>query len=169
MNNAQFIHLRVHSAYTLSNGAIPINALIDLCKKFNMPAVAITDSNNLFGALEFSQVAKKEGIQPIIGCKLHIDYNNELESNEIPKFAKIQKQSPAPMVFLVKNQIGYQNLLKLISYAYLENVDPNVPQVPIGLLEDLNEGLIALSGGPDGPLGQLIINEQRDFAKNLLC
>ncbi len=168
MNNAQFIHLRVHSAYTLSNGAIPINALIDLCKKFNMPAVAITDSNNLFGALEFSQVAKKEGIQPIIGCKLHIDYNNELESNEIPKFAKIQKQSPAPMVFLVKNQIGYQNLLKLISYAYLENVDPNVPQVPIGLLEDLNEGLIALSGGPDGPLGQLIINEQRDFAKNLL-
>ncbi len=88
MTTSEFIHLRVHSAYSLSEGAIPIKALIELCKGQNMPAVAVTDTNNLFGALEFSGAAAKSGIQPIIGIQLAIEYETGTDTSELEKMGK---------------------------------------------------------------------------------
>ena len=82
MTTSDFIHLRVHSAYSLSEGAIPIKTLVELCKGQNMPAVAVTDTNNLFGALEFSGAAAKIGIQPIIGIQLAIEYETGTDTSE---------------------------------------------------------------------------------------
>ena len=74
MPHADFVHLRVHSAYSLSEGAIRMGDLVGLCKEYQMPAVAVTDTNNLFGALEFSSAVAKEGIQPIIGCQVSLTH-----------------------------------------------------------------------------------------------
>ena len=118
MNNVNFIHLRVHSAYTLSNGAILIKDLLDLCHKFKMPAVAVTDINNLFGALEFSQLAKELGIQPIIGCQLQVNFSEADDVAGQNGIDPIQKINPCPMIVLVRNEIGYKNLLQILAYDY---------------------------------------------------
>jgi len=162
---SKFIHLRVHSAYSLSNGAIKIKDLLSLCNKFKMPAVAITDVNNIFGAMEFSELAKESGTQPIIGCQISINYDferNKLDSIKSPNI------SSAPMVFLVKNKTGYKNLLKLLSYAYLKNKQSTSPEIPFEILKEYANGLIALTGGPHGPLGCFILNEQTDRATSFL-
>jgi DNA polymerase-3 subunit alpha len=166
MAHADFVHLRVHSAYSLLEGAIPVKSLIDLCLDKKMPAVAITDTNNLFGALEFASTAAKAGVQPIIGCQLSITREkNDSQDYSLSNFSD-------PIVLLVQNDIGYRNLLKLVSIAYLgeEGVSepPINPQVSISSLETYSKGLIALSGGPLGPVGYLLLNGQIDAAKSLL-
>jgi DNA polymerase-3 subunit alpha len=98
-----FIHLRVHSAFSLLEGAIKIPALVALTKKHKMPAVAITDSGNLFGSLEFSLEAAKNGIQPIIGCSIQLEIEND----------KYSRPKTAELLLLAKNHDGYQNLLKI--------------------------------------------------------
>ena len=143
-STAAFIHLRLHSAYSLAEGALPIKLIPQLCQKNKMPAVAITDTANLFGALEFALTCAEAGIQPVIGCQVDL-YLEELTL-------------AAPWVFLVQNQWGYQNLLKLVSHSYLQ--DPLLGVTgPVMTVEDLQghtEGLIALTGGHLGPLGRLI-------------
>ncbi len=100
MNN-KFIHLHLHSAYSLAEGAIKIKDLIDLCVEEKMPAIAVTDSNNLFGAMEFSLEATKRGVQPILGCQITV---NEKEQQ---------------LVLLAQNKNGYNNLCKLSCSAYI--------------------------------------------------
>src|SRR5688500_5840263 len=112
MTHADFVHLRVHSAYSLSEGAIHVKALVKLCVERRMPAVALTDTGNLFGALEFSEEAAKAGIQPITGCALAVARETERRPGRRPE--------PERMVFLAQDQAGYANLLKLSSKAYLE-------------------------------------------------
>lgn len=133
-----FVHLHVHTAYSLLEGALPVKQLIALAQKYKMPAVAMTDTTNLFGAMEFSQEAQKAGIQPILGCHLYV---------------KIF-QGIAPLVLLVQNQHGYQNLLKIVSHTYLKNGTP--PHIELDTLQQWSEGLIALTGGLQGGLTQHI-------------
>jgi len=137
-----------------------------------MPAVAVTDTNNLFGALEFSGAAKKAGIQPIIGCQLAIEYEtstNEAEESGFPQPAGMAKGKPAaPMVLLAQNDIGYRNLLKLLAHAYLKSDDAHDPRIPMDVLNAYTEGVIALTGGPGGPLGQLILDGQNQAAEILV-
>jgi len=166
MPHADFVHLRVHSAYSLSEGAIPIKELVLLSVENKMPAVAITDTNNLFGALEFSAAAKS-GVQPIIGCQLSISRENKSDASHGPKNGTNTRhglaQDSDPIVLLVQNEDGYQNLLKLISLAYLGESDsepPTEPQVALSALQTHGEGLIALTGGPLGPVGHLLANGQ---------
>jgi DNA polymerase-3 subunit alpha len=109
---ADFIHLRVHTAYSLSAGAIKIKELVGLCKKNNMPAVAITDSGNLFGALEFATACAGEGIQPIIGCEI------ALVAHEVADGTRPQRE-PERVIVLVQSDIGYRNLLGLVSRSFL--------------------------------------------------
>jgi DNA polymerase-3 subunit alpha len=111
MPHADFVHLRVHSAYSLSEGAIKIKALVELAKKNAMPAVAIADSGNLFGALEFALTAEAAGIQPIIGCQLAV----HREDHEAK--AGVGAPKPDQLVLLVKDAAGYRSLLKLVSKA----------------------------------------------------
>ncbi len=162
---ADFVHLRVHSAYSLAEGAIPVKQLPDLCSELGMPAVAVTDTNNLFGALEFSAAAAKAGVQPIIGCQLTIRFKDAKDSAGV-RAAK--GADTGTMVFLVKDDAGYRNLLKLISHAYLKGDDAEDPEIPLDVLAAHGDGLIALTGGADGPVGRELQDGQNDAAEILL-
>ncbi|MBI1273897.1 MAG: DNA polymerase III subunit alpha [Alphaproteobacteria bacterium] len=165
MSETGFIHLRVHTSYSLAEGAIKIKEdkpkdgskavradLIGLCKANNMPAVAVTDSGNLFGALEFAMDAAAAGIQPIIGCKLALARPD-------------QAQGPAGqvvtdrIVLIAQNEAGYKNLVWLVSHSFLAE-DRGVPHITWDELGERAEGLIALSGGADGPVGRLLLDGQ---------
>ncbi|MDR3326260.1 MAG: DNA polymerase III subunit alpha [Rhodospirillaceae bacterium] len=167
MSHANFIHLRVHTAYSLAEGAVKINELIKLCQDMNMPAVAMTDTGNLFGGLEFSIYCAEAGIQPIIGIQLQIRHEDK-DVKWIGYSHEQQLVSSDQLVLLVQNEVGYSNLLKLISKAFL-NIDKNeIPQVSLIDLELHNDGLIALSGGPLGIIGRLLGEGRIDRAKIIL-
>src|SRR5258708_17717009 len=108
MPHADFVHLRAHSAYSLSAGAIKVKELVGLCKKHGMPALAITDTGNLFGALEFAQAASEAGVQPIIGCELGL--RRESDGRALPIGPAPPPDSVLP---LAPNERGYRHLLKL--------------------------------------------------------
>lgn len=168
-----FIHLRIHSAYSLLEGAIKIKDLIKHLKKEEIPAVAITDSSNLFGVMEFSLEAALAGIQPLIGCQVRLQYRqkyqqeNTLSSKSLPAEEKIFYDE---LILLVQNEKGYENLSRLISQAYLAK-DPDQPSHIT--LEDLQEdniteGLIALTGGIKGTLGRLLLQRKNEEASVFL-
>jgi len=155
----RFIHLRLHSAYSLLEGAIQIKALAKMAAEAGMPAVAVTDTGNLFAALEFSEYVSGAGVQPIIGCQKSLAYAEAVRPGE-------KGPEPRPIVLLAQNEAGYLNLLKLNSCNFLEAGDA-LPHVTLGQLERYSEGLICLTGGPSGPLGQLLVDGQRDKAQAL--
>jgi DNA polymerase-3 subunit alpha len=161
MPHADFVHLRVHSAYSLSEGAIKLGDLVKLCKTHGMPAVAVTDTGNLFGALEFASYAAEGGIQPIIGCLLGL----RREDGE-----RRQGAQPAPdrLVLLVQAEAGWRNLMKLVSKAFLETPTGETPRVGWGDLDGRTDGLIALTAGPAGTVGRLLANGQGPAAKAAL-
>jgi DNA polymerase-3 subunit alpha len=158
---ADFIHLRVHTAYSLSAGAIKIKDLVGLCKANRMPAVAITDSGNLFGALEFATSCAEAGVQPIIGCELALLMHEAGEGPRAPR-------DPERVVVLVQNESGYRNLLALVSRSYLDSDAGADPAVTLADLAASSEGLLCLTGGAKGPLGRLIADGQEDAAAGLL-
>ena len=125
--------------------------LLKLCNENNMPAVAITDTSNMFGALEISELLSKDGIQPVIGCQLDFLYDPQNLYDPLNK-----KLVPRPIVLLAKNKAGYQNLMKLSSIGYLE-YDHSDPYIKFGDLEVYGDGLICLSGGTVGPLGHELL------------
>ncbi len=147
MTDPRFVHLRVHTEYSLLEGAVPLQSLPGLAAKAGMPAVAITDTNNLFGALEFSEYAAKAGVQPIVGCQMALGYL-------APEPGK-RAEPPAAVVLLAQSEGGYRNLMKLNSCAYLE-ARGEVAQISLEELGSHAEGLICLTGGADGPVGRLI-------------
>ena len=161
MSIAEFVHLRVHSAYSLSEGAIRIGDLPDLCARSDMPAVAVTDTNNLFGVLEFSQTMAAKGIQPILGCQLAFD------AGRIEGGREHGSASYPSLVLLVQNEQGYRNLLKLSSAAYLDTPSDQDPHVSLELLEECAEGLICFSGGPLGAVNRLLLASRRSAAADL--
>lgn len=161
---AQFVHLRVHSEYSLLQGAIRLKSLPELCIEADMPAVAVTDKNNLFCALEFSVSASSKGVQPIIGCQIDIQYTDPKVGDSLPKVA--------PIILIAQSERGYQNLMKLNSCLYLDEEKRGFPRLDLTQLKDHSDDLICLSGGPDGPIGSLIeegqIDKATDYAANLL-
>ena len=146
---ASFVHLHLHSAYSLSEGAIPVSRLKELCLKARMPAVAVTDSNNLFGALEVSTTLAGAGVQPIIGLE---------QSFEAQDFAlPMARGDRAPsLVLLAQSAAGYQNLLKLTSEAFLQSAAEDEACAALGRLEGFSDDLICLTGGYDGPVDRLL-------------
>lgn len=154
-----FIHLRVHSAYSLAEGAVKIKDLIKICHKNNMPAVAVTDTVNLFGALEFSMAADESGIQPICGALLRIMREGPFQGAISPT---------DELLVLVVNEVGYQNLMSLISLSYLDAAAGQDPQISLAQLVHKNEGLILLTGSPKSSIGRLLNEDQTQQAKNEL-
>jgi len=142
-----FIHLRVKSAYSLLEGAIKAYDMGKLAHKLNMPAVGIADRCNLFGALEFSQVCKDTGVQPIIGCSLPVRGIGGAPSERWGKIPTV--------VLFVQNEAGYLNLTKLSSIAYVDADAAEEPHVRWDQVEAHSEGLLLLSGGFDGPVDML--------------
>src|SRR5271165_6663443 len=157
MPHADFVHLRVHSSYSLSEGAIKADKIAALARDAAMPAVAITDTGNLFGALEFSQACAGKGVQPIIGCQL------ALARRDNPRLP------PEPLVLLAQDAAGLANLQRLSSRGFLDT-DPTLrPQVTLETLVAHAEGLLLLTGGAAGPLGRLLAEGQRGEAESLLA
>ncbi len=160
MAHAEFVHLRVHTAYSLSEGALKIGELAALCRDEGMPAVAITDTGNLFGALEFSLACAEVGVQPVIGCQIAMRRTDGGRNGHAPP--------PDSLVLLAQNEAGYHNLLRLVSRAFLETEGVEEPQVDLEALEAHAEGLIALTAGPDGAVGRLLAEGQEPAAEDVL-
>ena len=159
MSQARFIHLRVHTEHSLLEGAVPVKTLIKLAKAAEMPAVAVTDTNNMFTALEFSVSALAEGVQPIVGCQVSVAY-------EVPGPGEKAKPA-APVVLLAQNEVGYLNLMKLNSCLYIDKAGA-LPQVTLEELERFSAGVICLTGGSDGPLGRMILAGHLPKARALM-
>ena len=140
MEHSNFIHLHVHSQYSLLDGAIRFDEACDLAKKYRMSALALTDHGNMFGAIEFYQTAIKHGIKPIVGCEIYVAPGSRFE-----KKTGDGTEGAYHLTLLVKNKIGYFNLIKLVSLAHLEGFYYK-PRVDKELLSQYHEGLIALSG-----------------------
>lgn len=168
MSQADFIHLRLHTAYSLSEGAIRIKALPKWVKEQKMPAIAMTDTNNMFGALEFSQTLSGEGIQPIIGCQLSIRQELDANADRGIKQRTVGAPEPDQVVLLCQNEAGYLNLMKLVSLAFLESKDDEVAQIGLDDLLTYNEGLILLTGGHLGPVNRYLLNKNKEKAKEIL-
>ena len=166
MSHAEFVHLRVHTAYSLSEGAIRSKELIALCRQHGMPAVAITDTNNLFGGMEFSSALAKAGIQPIIGCQLSV--SRESGSNQQGMTRRTASYGADTIGILAQNAEGYGNLLKLLANAHVDGESRDEPQVSLATLCAHNAGLIVLTGGPAGPVGRLLVEGQREAAEAAL-
>ncbi len=154
--NSDFVHLHLHSAYSLLEGAITITKVKDLCLENNMVAVAITDTGNMFAALEFSELLSNERIQPIIGCQMNLRYDQHNKN-----------LAPKPIVLLAKDKLGYQNLMKLSTIGYLEH-EQSDPFIEFNDLELYGNGLICLSGGAPGPLGQVLLSPQNNSIDDIV-
>ncbi len=159
--HAAFVHLRVKSAYSLLEGAIRPSELAELARANAMPAVAVTDVNNLFGVFEISEALAKAGVQPIVGALLSVELGETQNS-------AVRQERPPALPLLVQNETGYRNLAKLLSAAYLDAAPGDWPHVRAEKLADHGEGLIALTGGHGGPLNRLIDEGQSAAASSLL-
>jgi len=150
MSHNEFVHLHLHSQYSLLDGAIRFDEVFDLAKKYRMDTVALTDHGNMFGAIEFYQMAIKHGIKPIVGCEIYVAPGSRFER----KTAAEGGEGAFHLTLLVKNRTGYFNLIKLISLAHIEGFYYK-PRVDKELLSKYHEGLICLSGCLKGEVALL--------------
>ena len=164
MSNLGFVHLHVHSNYSLLEGAIPLARLAELAKADKQAALALTDTDNMFGALEFSEKLSGSGIQPVIGCALAIDFGDT--DNGVRN-----ANAPTPrerIVLLAANEAGYRSLMRLSSRAFLDTPPNEPPRLKLAWLEGETDGIIALTGGPGGPLDGAIAAGQSHLATTRL-
>lgn len=158
--HVQFIHLHVHSAFSLLESALPLATLIDLAVKDGQPALAVTDRNNLFGALEFSEKAAGKGLQSIMGSKLAVFLDSEEEANRSDRHADFPS-----IVLLAMSQSGFRNLATLVSRAHLGSSDSYSPHVGLEDLQELSEGIICLTAGKEGPVNRLLSDDHPKEAR----
>ncbi len=151
---SKYLHLKARSAYSLLEGAMQISKLAKLAVAEQMPALGLADRSNLFGALEFSDKLAAVGVQPIIGCFLNVNFNDRQLDNALPQKGRNDSPSaPAGFVALfAMNETGYCNLMKLSSEGYKAGIEGPGPQISSEQLHEHSDGLIALTGGPEGPL-----------------
>src|SRR5215471_4614819 len=161
-----FVHLRVHSAYSLLEGALTIQKLAALARADGVPALALTDSNNLFGALEFSEAMAEVGIQPIIGVTLSLTFAAERQTT-----MATEQRSPrneGRIALLAKDANGYANLMRLSTDAYFAAAETGEVVTPLAELASRAEGLIALTGGPEGVIDLPLAEGNPELARTRL-
>lgn len=161
----EFIHLRVHTAYSLSEGAMKVPNLIHKLHDQGVPAIAVTDTANMFGGKAFSKYASDEGVKPILGCQF---YFRNPDADDLLK-CKGRIIEPDKLIVLVQNATGYANIMHLMKISYLDNPQPNEkPQIKFSDLEKYHEGLIVLTGGVEGPIGRLLLENRTAEAEGTL-
>ncbi len=161
-----FVHLRMHSAYSLLEGALTVPRLVSLATADHAPALALTDSNNLFGALEFSEAMAGAGIQPIIGCTLALTFAAEHET--APGADLRGPKADGRIALLAKDETGYANLMRLSTNAYFTAAETGEALVTIDELASHAEGLIALTGGPEGVIDLALADGNPELARTRL-
>jgi DNA polymerase III subunit alpha len=158
--HAKFVHLRVHSAFSLLEGAMQPDEIAALCKKNRMPAVGITDTNNLFGLWDLTDAIVKAGVQMIVGCQFSLPLEPEKRTGPVPVVQQL-----GSIAVLVQSEKGYANLMKLASKAHLEVQVGEAPHISWEALAQYNGDLIVLTGGRKGILNRQIVNTQVDAAE----
>ncbi len=158
MADNPFVHLHCHTDYSLLDGACEINQLMELVSALNMPAVAMTDHGNLFGAVEFYNKAKEKGIHPIIGCEVYVAQQGHKVKSDTNRYNHL--------VLLCENQEGYRNLIKLVSTGYLDGFYYK-PRIDKDLLAQHSKGLIAMSACLRGDINETLLQERYEDAKAL--
>ena len=153
-----FVHLHCHTDYSLLDGACEISQLMDLVVEQKMPAVAMTDHGNLFGAVEFYNKAKEKGVHPVIGCEVYVSQQGLTSRSDTDRYNHL--------VLLCENQDGYRNLLKLVSTGFLEGFYYK-PRIDKDLLAQHSKGLIAMSACLRGDINETIMANRYDEAKRL--
>jgi len=159
MKHADFVHLHLHSQYSLLDGAIKIPELVKRAHDLQMPAVAVTDHGNMFGAIEFFLEANKVGVKPIVGCELYVAPGSRHDKSGV----RVSGEASNHLLCLAMNHTGYRNLCRLVSAAYREGFYYR-PRVDWELLSEYNEGIIAMSACLGGEVPQLLLNNRFDDA-----
>ena len=159
MATSAFVHLHNHSEYSLLDGACRISEMVDWAYDNSVPAVALTDHGNMFGAYEFYITAKEKGVNPIVGCEVYVapDSRNSREQSQ---------RKPYHLTLIVENEVGYKNLMRLVSVAYIEGFYFR-PRIDMEVLREYHEGIIALTGCINGFVPALIGEDQAAAVKNL--
>jgi len=160
MHHVDFVHLHLHTQYSLLDGAIRLDELFARAKEFRMPALAITDHGSMVGALEFYQQALRAGIKPILGCEVYVAPGSRHE-----KSVKANSEASFHLILLARNLVGYRNLLKLVSAGYFEGFYYR-PRVDKEILQKHSEGLIALSACLQGEIPYALVrgDEKKAYA-----
>ena len=153
-----FVHLHLHTEYSTLDGANRCKDIISKAKELGMPAVAMTDHGNLFGAIEFYQRAMAEGVKPILGCEIYLAPTTMTEKKEVPG-----RKRATHLTLLAENNTGWENLTKLVSKGHLEGLYYGKPRVDRATLREYTEGIICLSGCISGPVNEWL--RQEDYAK----
>jgi DNA polymerase-3 subunit alpha len=165
---ARFVHLKVHSAYSLLEGALPIGKLAKLAAAHGFPALGLTDTNNLYGALEFSDKLADSGVQPIVGVSLTIDFEDRRHDSSERGTPAARAPGDGNIALLAMNDTGYANLMQLVSSAHLDSPDVEASFISASTLAKHADGLIALTGGPDGPMDRALRDSQQALAESRL-
>jgi len=151
--HSDFVHLHVHTQYSLLDGACHLEKLVDKAVSFKMPALAITDHGNLFGAIKFYELCMEKGIKPIIGCEIYMAIESRFK-----KDYKMSEESNYHLLLLAKDEVGYKNLIKLVSLGYIEGFYYK-PRIDKELLSQYSKGLIGMSACLGGEIPSLIKND----------
>jgi DNA polymerase-3 subunit alpha len=162
MIHSDFVHLHLHSQYSLLDGACKIDELLQVAREYRMPAVAITDHGNIFGAIDFYLKAMKAGVKPIIGCEMYLAPRSRFD-----KSGGLKQEKLHHITLLVKDEKGYRNLIKLVSLSYLEGFYYK-PRIDKHLLAQHAEGLIGLSGCMQSELNQCLSGGNIEKAREAL-
>ena len=165
MAEPKFVHLRVHTAYSLSEGAMLVPKLMHKLHDLGIASIAVTDTANMFGGKAFSKYASDEGIKPILGCQFYL---RNPDADDVLK-SKGRVIDPDKIILLVQNAEGYANIMHLMKISYLDNPQPTEkPQLKMEDLEKYAGGLIALTGGVEGQVGRLLLENREEEAKEVL-
>lgn len=160
MWHSNFVHLHVHTEYSLLDGACRIKELVAKAKKYKMPALAITDHGVMYGVIQFYKEAIRQGVKPIIGCEVYVAPNSRLDKSTQ------RKETPYHLILLAKNNEGYKNLIKLVTLSYLEGFYYK-PRIDKEILREYSKGLIGLSACLKGEIPYHILQNDINRAKEI--